>query len=226
MSIPAPVIRLLLAHSAGYCQNPSCNRDLFVFFENGEITNIDELAHIIAQKPNGPRGKDNIEGSQLDEYANVILLCPTCHTTIDKNPDQFPIHLLHEWKAEHTQRIKTVFGVPVYKARADLRKEIKQLLRRNHQIFLTYGPHSETALDPLTDAAKMWMHFLQVEILPNNRRLAELLIANDNLLSPGERTVVDQFIVHKSALEYNHLLGDKNSSAPLFPTAMGTILEE
>ncbi|MCB9551939.1 MAG: hypothetical protein H6705_08655 [Myxococcales bacterium] len=36
-----------------------------------------------------------------DEADNLILLCPTHHTLIDKVPEQYPAELLRRWKAEH-----------------------------------------------------------------------------------------------------------------------------
>jgi hypothetical protein len=134
--------------------------------------------------------------------------------------------LISQWKAEHTQKVKRIFDVPVFESREQLRNEVKQLLRKNNQIFRTYGPHSEMEADPLTDAATMWEHFLKTDILPNNRLLTELLSVNDRLLSSDEKKIVDQFIVHKCALEYNHISGDKNTSAPLFPPDMERILED
>ena len=91
MSISNKVQRKLLAASGGFCGNPSCHRYLFDFFETGEITNIEELAHIIGQKKEGPRGENELSLSERDEFDNIILLCPTCHTIIDKNPQLYPI---------------------------------------------------------------------------------------------------------------------------------------
>ena len=49
MSISINVKRKLWANSGGYCANPGCHCELLPFFETGEITNIEEMAHIISE---------------------------------------------------------------------------------------------------------------------------------------------------------------------------------
>ncbi|MBE0682489.1 MAG: HNH endonuclease [Anaerolineales bacterium] len=225
MAISAKVTKMLLAHSGGYCQNPECHRDLFVLFESGDVSSFEELAHIIAQKVDGPRGGE-LELSERDEYENIILLCSVCHTLVDKNPKHFPVELLRNWKTEHAAKIRTFFEVPNFSSRDDLRNEVRRLLRANRAIFDAYGPHSETSDNPMSDAAEMWKHLIQTDIIPNNRRLGELFSINDDLLTNEEKIIVDKFVVHKTAFEYNHLSGDKNSSAPLFPSEINTVLED
>jgi hypothetical protein len=226
MTISAKVTKMLLAHSGGYCQNSECHRDLFVLFESGDVSSFEELAHIIGQKVDGPRGGGALELSERDEYENIILLCPVCHTLVDKNPKRFPVELLRKWKTEHAAKIRTFFEVPKFSSRDDLRNEVRRLLRANRAVFDAYGPHSETSDNPMSDAVEMWKKLVQSDIIPNNRRVAELFSVNDDLLVDEERLIVNKFLIHKTAFEYNHLSGDKNSSAPLFPSAMNTILED
>lgn len=115
MSISKKVIRKLWASSGGYCANPNCHADLFPLFENGEVANIEELAHIIGQKKNGPRGNDDLSRTQRDEFDNIIVLCPSCHTLVDKNEKQFPVSIIKEWKNNHEDSIKKLFQTPVFK---------------------------------------------------------------------------------------------------------------
>jgi hypothetical protein len=82
MAISEKVKRLLLSRSGGYCGNPECHLDLFPFFEDKKITNFEELAHIIGQKIEGPRGNNLLPLEDRDEFDNIILLCPICHTKI------------------------------------------------------------------------------------------------------------------------------------------------
>lgn len=226
MSISNRVKRLLWSRSGGYCQNPACRRELFFFFENGEINSIEELAHIIGRSRQGPRGDEDLDATQRDEYKNIILLCPNCHTLVDKNPHQFPTEMLRHWKTEHDRKVRLAFVAPVMKTRGELGTKVHGLLRRNRQIFLTYGPHSKSSGEPLSDAASMWQHYIQTEIIPNNRRLAELLVANEHLLTKNELDVLERFLVHRDAFEYNHLSGDKFVSAPPFPTEMNSMLQD
>lgn len=145
MSINTKVKRKLLAASGGFCGNPNCHKNLFDFFESGEITNIEELAHIIGQKEDGPRGDDELPLTQRDEFDNIILLCPTCHTTIDKNPQLFPKETIRKWKREHQERIENLFITPKFDSREDARKYVLPLLAENKAIFEAFGPFSENA---------------------------------------------------------------------------------
>ncbi len=226
MAVSAKTKRLLLARSGGYCQNPACRRDLFVFFQNGDGTSLEELAHVIGRSKQGPRGRSDLEVGKRDEYENIILLCPTCHTLIDKSPSQFSVETLHEWKRSHEDTIRRTFLVPVYDTRDDLASAVHQLLRRNRAIFRQYGPHSEHAMDPLSDAADAWRHHVIADIIPRNRQIADLLSENEHLLSEEEKEVLDKFVLHQQAFERNHISGDKTSTAPLFPDEMNTILKE
>lgn len=205
---------------------PECNRDLFVLFEDGSITSVEELAHVIAQSDKGPRGDKALEVNQRDEYANLLVLCPGCHSEIDKASKQFPADLLLTWKSDHEANIASCFKVPKLASREELSKAIDSLLLQNKAIFDQYGPFSADRDNPLSDAKAAWDRGVRETIVPNNRRVAELLIKNDDLLTKDERMVLAQFRVHKDGLEYNHLSGDKSSAAPPFPQGMNAILKE
>ncbi len=60
-----------------------------------------EIAHIVAESPSGPRGDDSLPDSLRNSYFNLILLCPNCHTKIDKAPEDFPVEKLLRFKGEH-----------------------------------------------------------------------------------------------------------------------------
>lgn len=60
-----------------------------------------EAAHIIAESPNGPRGSAAYPDSLRNSYFNLILLCPNCHTKIDKAPEDFSVATLHQFKQSH-----------------------------------------------------------------------------------------------------------------------------
>ncbi len=224
MAISERTKRLLWSRSGGYCQNPACQKDFFVFFENGQVASLEELAHIIAQSDHGPRGESNISAGGRDEYANIILLCPNCHALIDKSPQQFPVDLLHSWKQQHEEAIRQVFVVPVFEERRALAQTVHKLLRANRSIFRQYGPHSPHASDPLSDAADVWRRYVLSTIIPNNRKIASLLVANEHRLSDYEKDILDSFVLHQATFAYNHVSGDKTAAAPLFPQEMNSML--
>lgn len=225
MAIADRVKRQLWASSAGICQNPECRDDLFRIFADGAVTSIDELAHVIAQRSDGPRGNEQLPLSERDEFENIVVLCPSCHTLIDKAPQQFQPELLRDWKRTHQEVVRRALLTPVFKDRLELRNVVRPLLERNKGIFEAYGPHSRTVTNPLTEAAKHWRRLVLTEILPNNKRITTFLEINNHLLKAEEQPTLRAFVVHAEALEYNHVSGDKNSVAPLFPAEMNRILE-
>ena len=225
MAISERVKRQLWTSSAGVCQNPGCRKELFKSFADGAITSIEELAHVIAQTTNGPRGHDQLPLTERDEFENIMVLCPSCHSLIDKAPHQFPPATLLEWKNNHAAAVKRALLTPVCKDRSELRRAVRVLLDRNRGIFETYGPHSTGAADPLTEAAKQWQRLILTDILPSNRKIVALLETNGQLLTKREQETLRAFIVHAEAFEYNHVSGEKNPVAPLFPKEMNNILE-
>lgn len=224
MSISERTIRCLIAKSGGFCQNPNCHKDLITFFNSGKISFLKELAHIIAQKPKGPRGDEILELSQRDEYDNIIILCPTCHSLVDANPDEFSITLLKDWKQKHEDILNLMFTDLLFNTRKELRSAIDPLLRENKAIFDTYGPYCDDALNLLSDAKQHWDRFILLKIIPNNDRIESLLHKNLELLLDSEKSLLQKFKLHADAFKYNHISGNRNSAAPLFPPEMANIL--
>jgi len=82
-------LKLLWGRAAGRCS--ICK--IIVTADKESVTDaypFGENAHIVAEKPGGPRGDDGLSESLRNNYLNLILLCPTCHTKIDKAPEDFP----------------------------------------------------------------------------------------------------------------------------------------
>lgn len=100
MSSGLPGTKLLWGRAGGLCsicriklsEDKKASNDAYPFGEQ---------AHIVAEEPEGPRGKSSLTADQRNSYHNLILLCPTCHTKIDKSADDYPIELLHRLKSQH-----------------------------------------------------------------------------------------------------------------------------
>lgn len=225
MSISTEVKRKLLASSGGYCGKPDCHADLFPFFESGEITNIEELAHIIGQKENGPRGDDELPISQRDEFENIILLCPTCHTTIDKNPQLFPDVTIKQWKKQHIESIKSIFQVPKFHSRKEARNYLIPLFAENKVIFNKFGPHSENAKTKQMETELMWEKLSIQKLLPNNRLIESVIERNQELLKDDEFGLFIEFKLHREGFEYNKISGDVNSTVTTFPNGIENIFQ-
>lgn len=97
-----PDLKKLYGLSAGRCN--ICKMGLF---ENN--VHIGEMAHIIAKKFNGPRGRESISIGR-DSYDNLILLCANHHSEVDKNPELYTVEELHRIKLEHEMNISSMLS--------------------------------------------------------------------------------------------------------------------
>lgn len=215
----------LFANSAGVCQNPECNRKLFIPQETGKPVNIGECAHIIAYSDQGPRANVKVLVDDRNALSNLILLCSICHKVIDSNPKDYPEPTLREWLGNHATRLQSVFDVPQVATRDALGKAIQSLLEANREVFLAYGPHNGE-YKAVSESKRLWDKYVHDRIIPNNRRVAMILERNNTLLSDEERRILTRFKFHVEGFEYNHTSGDKNANVPLFPPEMSNILKE
>ena len=62
---------------------------------------LGEQAHIVGEKEDAARGHSSLSADERDSYHNLILLCPTHHTEIDKNEKDWPVEKLHQKKSQH-----------------------------------------------------------------------------------------------------------------------------
>lgn len=96
MAISATTIKRLFAKSQNKCAMPRCTSPLTI----GDHV-LAEICHIRARRKKGPRYDASLSAKEKDEFRNLILLCPTCHTLIDKDPVIYSGDLLQEIKELH-----------------------------------------------------------------------------------------------------------------------------
>lgn len=66
---------------------------------DGSLETLGQMAHIVAHSPDGPRGANRLE--DVDQYSNLILLCPNHHAEIDKLPDRWSVDAIQRLKSDH-----------------------------------------------------------------------------------------------------------------------------
>ncbi|MFE5501347.1 HNH endonuclease [Amycolatopsis japonica] len=224
LPLTTQVKNLLWSESGGYCQNPKCRVELHLVVD-GDRRHQAEFAHIIPAHTGGPRDVDDPTLSDYEraQPENILVLCPSCHTMIDKAPAAFPAAMLREWK-QHSQRARTqAFGTPVFDARADARGHIEPLLEANKAVFDRYGPRAGDFDD---DRADQWQRHVAGTIIPNNQQLQRVLHANRHLLTGEEKATFHTWAIHAKEFEERHLKGDWTAGSTRFPSAMATILED
>jgi hypothetical protein len=206
-------LKLLWGRAGGMCSRPGCSEDLTAIVEKGAYI-VGEMAHVMGRKPTARRG--TVKGGS-DKYENLILLCPTHHTHVDKAPEgTYPEELLYSWKAEHESAIRTAGKTERFAERSELKREIFRLLTANKAIFEALGPHSDVArVDPISNMFSIWQLRRLDRVLPNNRKILNLLDINRDLLRPSEMNVIEAFRIHAEAYEQH--LYERLDRYPTFP---------
>ena len=181
------------------------------------------MAHVIARQPGGPRGVP--EGGP-DTYANLILLCPTCHRMIDKAPTEaFPVEMLFKWKEEHEARVHELGADVRFSSKEDLWRAISGLLRENHILWRDLGPQSNTAFsNPGSNLCTVWNLRKLDAIVPNNRKIINFIESNKALLSDEELGAYFSFKMHAQAFELHQY--NRTEDCPLFPEEFGRMFRE
>lgn len=103
---------LLWAISGGRCEYEGCNKILHTDILTKKRYNSAYIAHIVADKPDGPRG-DIVRSKLLcDNISNLMLLCNEHHNLIDKvDVKEHPESRLLVMKQQHEERIRRVTDI-------------------------------------------------------------------------------------------------------------------
>ncbi|TJZ55881.1 HNH endonuclease [Streptomyces piniterrae] len=125
MTIGSPARKVLWARSGNLCAFLECNQLLTYNLHDEESRTLEESgiplgeeAHIISGSPDGPRYDPNYPNGKVDDYENLILLCPTHHRIIDKKGGAgFSSETLREMKRTHE------VAQAAKKSPSDLRRE-------------------------------------------------------------------------------------------------------
>lgn len=91
-----------------------CQRVLVLDVSDAEhISVVGDECHIVAAEPGGPRGGVRVPGGgDVDDYANLVLLCKVHHKCVDDHPDLYPVARLLELKAKHEKRVEQTLRPP------------------------------------------------------------------------------------------------------------------
>lgn len=214
MSISNLDMKILWGRAGGRCSKPDCDEDLTALIETGNYA-VGEMAHIIGNKPTAARG---IPEGGADTYDNLILLCPTHHTHIDKAPEgTYTVEMLHDWKKKQEDVIKNAGKTVRFSNFSELRLAVARLLTSNKMLFDSVGPLSSIAnTDLSSNAYLIWELRRADRILPNNRKILNLIDSNEQLIENiSIIKLVEEFRLHTESYEkhvYHRL-----DSYPLFP---------
>lgn len=105
--IPESVKLRLWGKSGGRCQYEGCSKVLWMDDLTKAEFNVAYIAHIIADKPTGPRGHSELSEKLKSDISNLMLMCDEHHRLIDRIDVQgHPVERLQLMKRSHEARIE------------------------------------------------------------------------------------------------------------------------
>lgn len=215
----------LFAASAGHCQNPHCNASLFEENQGGTV-HVAEMAHVFAAKDEGPRGRAELSPAERGAFENLIVLCSSCHTKIDKAEADYPPEMLLGWKASHQAAIENLFGAVKFTSRTEALKAIEPLILENNSLFSSLNPNLPYGENPESELAEKWKAAMRTRVLPNNRRILVLMDRNRDLMNEAERRTLEEFRQHVDDLTVRHFTEFANADQRRFPPNMAKMMRD
>jgi len=111
MAVPVAEQRKLFQRSGDRCAFPRCGKALTAQQTDSEpVAALGEIAHIVGDSPNGPRGTSPLRSDQRNRYENLILLCNYHHQLIDSHPTSWSVAQLEEMKRTHEEWVRHRLG--------------------------------------------------------------------------------------------------------------------
>ncbi|WP_296252040.1 HNH endonuclease [uncultured Stenotrophomonas sp.] len=199
----------LFSEAAGHCQRRECLQPLYPA-EMGGDKHIAEMAHVIPHGEMGPRHEERPAGEfEADSFENLILLCPTCHTIIDKDPDGYSRGTLLGWKSDHLAALANKQGIRAYDERRQVRDAVIAAMAENKAVWEEFAPsdRSNFEYNPESEAAMTWVQRMRGVILPNHFRILAIGKANQRHMTEGERQTFARYQEHVRGLSERHVCG-------------------
>lgn len=91
--------KVLWGKSGGKCAK--CKTDIIIERNETNPYPIAEMAHIAGLNTGSARY--DMMDDERNSVKNIILLCPTCHKIIDRDPEEYTVSKLKEIKKEHEE---------------------------------------------------------------------------------------------------------------------------
>ncbi len=206
MPISQKTIKILWADAAGRCAFTDC-RERLCISGAGEFASytIGEMAHISGERLGSNRHEVSQTPDQRDDYANLILLCPTHHTLIDQKETEgvYTVEELYRMKKNHEAYICSRLDMATLATKADAVRQIAPMLADSHEAWRRFGPFSDIATkNPHSNSAyAVWTSERLSTIIPNNRRISAILTAGRGHFSQVEQQAIAAFLVHARSYE-------------------------
>jgi len=95
-------VKKLYALSGNICSKPDCKTPLVFMGTNGNYAHVGKICHIKGAKKGSLRYDPSMTNDERRSFENLILLCGTCHDTIDDEDigTEFTDKVLLKWKKQ------------------------------------------------------------------------------------------------------------------------------
>ncbi len=216
----------LFSEAAAHCQRPECLQPIFPP-EMGGDRHIAEMAHVIPHGENGPRHEERPAGDfDVDSFDNLILLCPSCHTIIDKDPSSYSRSTLLGWKSGHLAALASRQGICAYDRRDQARDAVTAAMMDNYAVWKELAPSegSEFEYDPESESTQRWTRRMRSTIIPNSFRILGVISSNRHHLTTSEKHSFAIYQEHVRGLVERHICGNPGGGIR-FPDEINRIFE-
>lgn len=97
---PKPsTVKKLFAFSGNQCAFEKCSN---LLIEDNVV--VGEICHIEAAEEGGKRFNINSDDEIRRDFANLVLMCPSCHKKIDADEEIYTVSKLRNWKTKHQEK--------------------------------------------------------------------------------------------------------------------------
>lgn len=129
VGIPLRDQKMLWGAANGRCSFPNCPKVLVSErTTNDPRVMLGEIAHIVGERTNGPRGQPPLTQDERDSYENTILLCHEHHEVVDGQPKTYTVEVLLGYKRAHEERCASPFAAPAQAANVLTWKPVEETL--------------------------------------------------------------------------------------------------
>jgi len=95
-------IKLVFGKSGNICAFRKCEKKLIEPGNSDDDASVvGDVAHIVGESRQGPRGDFPLEEEDRNKYPNLILVCKEHHKVIDDQPRTHSVAVLRQMKADH-----------------------------------------------------------------------------------------------------------------------------
>ena len=108
-TIKINTLKSVFAHSGNMCAFPGCNQ-LLMFSEDFNISNV---CHISGLNVGSARYNSSLSDDFLNSEKNLILLCPTHHSIVDKDEKRFTVDVLVNMKKSWEEYVQKTISIGI-----------------------------------------------------------------------------------------------------------------